>query len=77
MTQRPDTRCFNDPIGNASGWRAIDFSLRETGRGTAGAPVYDGVQALPAAGQRTIGGSIRPVFAAERGTGGPAETAET
>ena len=83
MTQRPDTRCFIDledrampdfAIGNASGWPEIDLSLRDTGRRavprTAGAPVDDVVQALPAAGQRTAGGSIRPVLAPERGAAG-------
>jgi hypothetical protein len=79
MTKRPDTRCFMDPedrsmpdsaIGNASGWPEIDLSLLDTIRGAAGAPVDDVVQALPAACQRTLGGSIRP-FSPPRG--GPAD----
>ena len=48
-------------IGNASGWPEIDSSLLDTGRGAAGAAVDDVVQAPPAAGQRTVGGSIRLV----------------
>ena len=48
-------------IGNAGGWPEIDLSLRDTGRGATGAPADEVVQALPAAGQRTVGGSIRLV----------------
>jgi hypothetical protein len=64
-------------IGNANGWPEVDFSLLDSGRGTAGAPVDYVVQSLAVAGQRTVGGSIRPVWAPEGGGCGPAEIAES